>query len=486
MAATERTARTSALVALCFLYLIPGISGQGSQLPHVDECNYCLTCHTGDDRLSGTSHRASSRSVKEASTSESSSVIVTSEADPSFTLVEASPYSRIYPTVADIQAKAAKPNCTECRGCTTQLKHLAAVTAFGQDFKVELGASPEWIFTADLPGGGKAIIKVWCFPVDKVHKTFGWRCQKQKLPVQANQFLVAQQKVADDCGLMDVTVRIKLAPVNAVVPGLGLHIWWDGLWMERAEGISINQLSYITRKTFVEDTIMDLLGAKLNTTRVVRAALFDLLTSQCDRHAQNVFINERGQITLIDNLQAMKFNWEKCAADSIFLPGTQKNEIARFGGNMVFKKPRAKMKRSINPMLLLDYRCYVPGGKIGLDYPPELTQCLKKITTMTPEDVMTHYDFPNLRNAQVLSQRAKSMLEHGFEWALQLGDPTNMTPKRYRWHQPCCKLKVSHHAVQCGHEWNVTAEFPKGEPLYGTAWRQSYPDPGTFEGGTVF
>ena len=42
---------------------------------------------------------------------------------------------------------------------------------------------------------------------------------------------------------------------------------------------------------------------KLNKTRVIRAAMHDLLTSQCDRHAQNVFVNKHGQIRLIDNLQ---------------------------------------------------------------------------------------------------------------------------------------------------------------------------------------
>ena len=41
---------------------------------------------------------------------------------------------------------------------------------------------------------------------------------------------------------------------------------------------------------------------KLNRTRVVRAAVYDLITSQCDRHAQNVFIDEQGDIKLIDNL----------------------------------------------------------------------------------------------------------------------------------------------------------------------------------------
>lgn len=46
--------------------------------------------------------------------------------------------------------------------------------------------------------------------------------------------------------------------------------------------------------------------------------------------------------------------------------------VRSFGGNLVFKKLNAKMKRSINPMVLLDYRCHAPGGRIGTDYPPEL------------------------------------------------------------------------------------------------------------------
>ena len=106
-------------------------------------------------------------------------------------------------------------------------------------------------------------------------------------------------------------------------------------------------------------------------------------------------------------------------------------------------------------MVLLDYRCYVPGGKIGNDYPPELTkvmaicmsrhchsimrdryyreasdgidfvsplqgtavvvtspsraqsQCLKKLSSMTPMEIKDEYNFPQLREAEILSLRAK-------------------------------------------------------------------------------
>ena len=33
---------------------------------------------------------------------------------------------------------------------------------------------------------------------------------------------------------------------------------------------------------------------RLNKTQIILAAIFDLLTSQCDRHAQNLFIDEVG------------------------------------------------------------------------------------------------------------------------------------------------------------------------------------------------
>ena len=103
---------------------------------------------------------------------------------------------------------------------------------------------------------------------------------------------MAQQKVVEECGLMDVTIKVIsytnfhkifmisiitlflaqdhpspcesspqvwIAPVNAIDPATGLHIWWYGLWMQRAPGISLNQLSYVTRRAFVQNTVMDLL-----------------------------------------------------------------------------------------------------------------------------------------------------------------------------------------------------------------------------------
>ncbi|KXZ55757.1 hypothetical protein GPECTOR_2g1307 [Gonium pectorale] len=243
---------------------------------------------------------------------------------------------KIMPEKSEIEAKSKKPNCTECYGCDTQILPLqsAVTTVLGQNVKAEVGASPEWLFFADLPEtastGKKAVLKVWCMPVDKVHGTFSWRCSNTGEGAKAVQFLLAQQKAMEECGLLDVTIKVWPGRVNAVLPGHGLHVWWDGLWMERAEGTSLNQLSYKRAKGYVTDNISAMMGQRLNKTRVVRAALYELLTSQCDRHAQNVFLTESGELKLIDNLQALQFSWVNCAMDSILLPGTQKNMILRY------------------------------------------------------------------------------------------------------------------------------------------------------------
>ena len=69
--------------------------------------------------------------------------------------------------------------------------------------------------------------------------------------------------------------------VNAVIPGLGFHVRWFGLWMELADGISMENF---LRKGMPSDVppavVLDFLHNKLNKTQVVRGAIFDLLTSQ--------------------------------------------------------------------------------------------------------------------------------------------------------------------------------------------------------------
>ena len=55
---------------------------------------------------------------------------------------------------------------------------------------------------------------------------------------------------------------------------------------------------------------------------------------QCDRHAQNIFVDELGQIKLIDNEAALQNSWKNCGFDSILVPTTQKHNIVRLSNQV--------------------------------------------------------------------------------------------------------------------------------------------------------
>ncbi len=41
---------------------------------------------------------------------------------------------------------------------------------------------------------------------------------------------------------------------------------------------------------------------------------------------------------------------------------------------LVSKKLNGKRRRTLNPLVLLDYRCYAEGGAIGTAFPPDVAQ----------------------------------------------------------------------------------------------------------------
>lgn len=124
---------------------------------------------------------------------------------------------------------------------------------------------------------------------------------------------------------------------------------------------------------------------------MVLSTIWDLLTMQCDRHGQNVYLDESGQLTLIDLDQALGDAWRVCGFDSLFLPTSQKHAINLLGYGFVMKMPfEAPESRPVTDssiMHVLDYRCHAPGGKIGKNYPPKLQQCLQDISSSTYRQV---------------------------------------------------------------------------------------------------
>ncbi len=69
-----------------------------------------------------------------------------------------------------------------------------------------------------------------------------WECAAIESAFGNARHLVALDRVARDCGLRDIVGRVWVAPVNAVIPGLGFHIYWHAVWMERAPGVSVQSI----------------------------------------------------------------------------------------------------------------------------------------------------------------------------------------------------------------------------------------------------
>eukprot|EP00798_Chlamydomonas_sp_ICE-L_P012582 gene12582-15806_t len=342
-------------------------------------------------------------------------------------------------THTDTTPKQKLANCSACHGCNTILTAMASESKFlDRTFTNEKGATPGWTFRAktNRTPEGIAVTKGYCMPISKRTVLRGIRLQ------------LALQKLSDECGFEDIVPRVWSDKVDAVVPGQGYHIRWHGLWMEYVNGVSLENYLHKGQpkrfsppevmemmmnklngtqgqpKRFSPPEIMEMMMNKLNGTQVVLAAIFDLLTSQCDRHPQNIFISEQGQVKLVDNEVALQSRWGSCGFDSILIPGTQKNEIV-----LKLVTPANVKKGVASPELLMDYRCYLPEGsqsQLGIQYPPRVAQCLKNIAAMSADKVQEHYGFMDLKPARNLLTRAQDMInpERGFEWAYKYGDPT--------------------------------------------------------------
>lgn len=76
------------------------------------------------------------------------------------------------------------------------------------------------------------------------------------------------------------------------------------------------------------------------------------------------------------------------------------------------------------------------------------------------------------------------MLSKGFEWTLKYGLPQSFPPKRNRFAQMCCKMHLAKRGLTCATPWDFNVTVPEGDPKTGGDWIRSYPDIGSYIGGT--
>ncbi|GIL79952.1 hypothetical protein Vretimale_12814 [Volvox reticuliferus] len=444
------------IASLCVVLALAGAAAQAA-IPHVDDCALCFHC--------------------------------TADAKPPPVLPSDLVAANFQPQ--NVTHKQTLPLCHHCRGCTTTLQIHGShgqKKLFNTWFRDEVGASPSWLFVAptDKTPNKKAIVKVACIPVGKHARNKFAQCLPD-LALKYAKVYLAIEKLAEECGLTDIVPKVWVDWVNAVIPEVGYHIRWLGLWMEMVDGISLENLVRLGNPMMHPDDLLDILHNKVNHTQAIHAAIFDLLTSQNDRHAQNVFIDNDGTMRLIDNERAFYEN-RILAADSILLPTTKKYTINVMENAWIHKFPNWGNKVPMcwaNVALLLDYRCYVPGGQMGKNLPPQVSQCVARISALNPDSVMQEFGLPAHHMAEALYNRSKAMHEHGFEYALTQGYPRNPNPWRYKFTPPCCKIMHTD-TYRCAHGWSPDTSIPFGDPITGGPWTHARPDPGTYEGGTVF
>ncbi|KAL6763593.1 hypothetical protein V8C86DRAFT_2491886 [Haematococcus lacustris] len=403
--------------------------------------------------------------------------------------------SDIAPGNTKAPARKRLRNCTVCWGCQQTLELMASGTTMaGSYYSHEPGGSPSWLFRVrtNKTTSGWAVVKVWCVPVMKVKQRGFAMCSQRKVYSQV-KLLLAQNKVASECGLLDIAPRTWVEPVHGVIPGHGFRIDWLGLWADIADGVSVQNIQEAGKPPTPPHLILDLFTNRLNHTEVKMAALFDLLFSQCDRHQQNIFLTEKGKLWVIDNDQVHTTAWRRCGIDSMLLPTTQKFMINHLGFFYVLKYPQKDppqtWTKNPNPLVLLDYRCHVEGGAIGKRFFPKLEQCMRHIGSMQAAEIQALYGYPNIRMSDAIRNRSTDMLSKGYEWTLLYGQPTNQAMHRYKIAPPCCAMHLvgKERRYTCNTSWVQMGQLPYGNPWHGGDWHGTPGrDTGSYVGGTVF
>ena len=366
-----------------------------------------------------------------------------------------------------------KPNCSECHGCNYELRDIGSAEVQFQHihFTHGAGATSNWMFFASRPGeADRSTVKVFCIPIDKRSSLAGFGRRGARvthLPINECssktasdrlELLLIQQRLAEECGVQEIFPRLWVSKISAVMPGLNYHVRWYGVWMEEARGITLFALHTSKDKKLA----LRLFQQNLNRTQVMLGAIWDVFTAQCDRHSENIFVDDAGQVQYIDNDKALGAV-SRCGYDSMLIPGTRYHSVLRIGFwhqlaiyyRNLRKEEGAKLCRGmVDPRVVIDYRCSVPEGKIGLSYPPNIERCLKKYSEMSIGSLVEDFGMDlNRQPAEIISQRARDMITIGFEETMERGAPNNSIRFKMPHQPPCCNIAVVNRQIMCESCW---------------------------------
>eukprot|EP00899_Mesostigma_viride_P013477 jgi/Mesvir1/2212/Mv09857-RA.1 len=312
-----------------------------------------------------------------------------------------------------------------CVGCNMVLSYPPDAVMLGRHaYPIETGASGAIILMAHFGDGRPpAFVKFICVPGVQVTSSYIFYAGKTgvdacKQKAQAGNYMLLNtmsvERMAAECGLDDLSVRSWTEQVYAAQPRTNALVDQQGVFSTAAPGVSLNSIMNqgMPRMSFEE---MKAIADKMNGTKILRAAVFDVLFSNVDRHPGNVFVTESGHMTLIDNDQVFG-TINKAYIDSVFIPTTDRHAVGQRGGKGAFAKA-------------LDYRCHAKGGKLGFDYPPSVERCMQRFSRMSPEELMHKYGMTSVRHAAAVQERSTQLLTLGFEATIEkVGEHQKKTP----------------------------------------------------------
>lgn len=264
-------------------------------------------------------------------------------------------------------------SCPVCSGCTHHLEMLNLAVPMSKAkvkvIRMHYGNTGASLFLATDAGGTEAVLKLHGVATPMV--TAGKMSQLLRLyrgrKYLAHELLLARSlaTMADECGLGHINIREWVTGIRAVLPVTGEKIDEPrAVLAEYARGVSLEMLTLKLSSADLLDALAAVPHAALRD-----AALFDVLFVQGDRHAENVFLGDDGYFKLIDSRdQALDVG-----LDSVFFASTISFERNRVGNEHLFNHSKPYVTHHW-PQNTLDYRCHVPGGAIGMNYPPKVRQ----------------------------------------------------------------------------------------------------------------
>jgi hypothetical protein len=253
-----------------------------------------------------------------------------------------------------------------------------------QGFRQELtlsskcGSTGAALFTARDVAGDVAVLKLHgvAAPMVSAAKLRQARAARRGAAGLARSLALARclTPLAAECGLRAASVAEWVAPLRAVTPDTGERVDEPtAVLAERARGVSAELLM----DKLPSQQLLRALGS-VSHAAVRDAALLDLLFVQGDRHGENIFVSLDAadasdaaggvrRLQLIDSRDSAANPW---GLNSMLLPGSFYHERNRIGNGHMDNRSKALTTHRW-PLLLLDYRCHVPGGAIGTAFPPQ-------------------------------------------------------------------------------------------------------------------